>query len=44
MPPDIYKQYHIKKISNEYDIILCLNDQNEFNHHNLIKTPQLYYI
>ena len=44
MPSDLYKQYHIKQISNDYDIILCLNDQNEFDHQNLIQTPQIYKI
>lgn len=44
MPSDLYKQYHIKQISNDYKIILCLNDQNEFDHQNLIQTPQIYKI
>ena len=44
IPSYLYKQYYIKKISNDYDIILCLNDQNEFSHKNLIQTPQIYNI
>ena len=37
-----YKQDKISNINQNYNIVLCMNDQNEFNHENLIKTPQLY--
>jgi len=40
----IYKQEHLLNISNYYNIVLCLNDQNEFEHENLINMPKIYKI
>ena len=39
-----YKQDQLTIISQNYNIVLCMNDQNEFMHENLIKMPQLYTI
>lgn len=39
---NIYKQYNIRQIEKNNNIILILNDQNEFYHRHLIKMPQLY--
>lgn len=41
---NLYKQEKLSKISKNYNIVLCINDQNEFSHKNLIKMPQLYKI
>ena len=40
----LYKQHHIEQISNKYRIILCINDQTEFCHPNLIQMPAIYNI
>lgn len=40
----IYKQNNINEISKKYNIILCINDQKEFKHENLVMSPSLYII
>ena len=40
----IYKQNNINEISKKYNIILCINDQKEFIHENLIMSPMIYKI
>lgn len=41
---NLYKQEKISIISKKYNIVLCINDQKEFIHRNLIEMPQLYKI
>jgi len=40
----IFKQNMIYQIEKEFNILLCLNDQKEFTHQNLLYMPQLYTI
>jgi hypothetical protein len=40
----LYKTNIINELDKIYNIILCINDQDEFIHKNLIKTPKLYNI
>jgi predicted secreted acid phosphatase len=39
-----FKQEIIDEIEKKYNILLCLNDQKEFIHKNLLYMPQLYII
>lgn len=39
-----FKQNKIYEIEKKYNILLCLNDQKEFTHKNLLYMPQLYII